>query len=90
MDTATLDIEKPMTVEAALEALKPMRKDALLVINGNVVLGVKPLNGKVAKGYLGPVFETNPKGDPKKRYQGVTFTHLTERSDGQIEETQYW
>ena len=32
MDTATLDIEKPMTVEAALEALKPMRKDAVLVI----------------------------------------------------------
>ena len=81
---------KPMTVEAAIEALKLMRKDAVLVINGGVVLGIKPLNGKVSEGYFGPVFETNLKGDPAKRYQGVTFTHFTERSDGEVEETHYW
>ena len=81
---------KPMTVAELITVLQSKRQDAVPVINGTVILGVKELNGKVEQGYFGPIFKENPKGDSSVRYQAITFTHIDERSDGEVAETHYW
>lgn len=67
-----------------------MRQTAYITINGQIPIGIKPLNGKIQEGYLGPVFRENNKGNSTVRYQALTFIRLTELSNGSIVETEVW
>lgn len=79
-----------MTVEEAIVLLSKMDRRALLVINGETPVDVKPLNGKIVEGYFGKGLQENPKGDPNVRYQAVTFVHHTEISTGDVILHHHW
>lgn len=79
-----------MTVAECIALLQKLNPRAHVVINGIVPRTIIPLSGKVIEGYLGLGFRENPHGNPDVRYQGVTFTHLTEQSDGAVIATHHF
>lgn len=54
--------------------------DAVVVVTGDVVNGVKVVNGRIADGHYNPIFNEAAKGKVK----ALKFTKRTERSDGSV------
>ena len=72
-----------LTVSNLIEILKKQPRDALVVIENDVVIGVDLQTGKLRDGYYNPEFRENPKG----KIKALRFTKRTELSTGEVVES---
>jgi hypothetical protein len=82
-----------MTVEDLMEALKKVDKKSLVFINGIAISGVAEHTGRYnIIDYDGRDAHNNVKfrKTPKGKQNGVTFTHITEGSDGKLCPSDCW
>ena len=82
-----------MTVENLIETLKKFDKNAVVFINGLVVSGVEKHTGRYnAVDYDGRDSSGNVRFRKTQngKQTGITFTHYTESSDGDLYPSEHW
>lgn len=71
-----------MTVKDLIALLKDIDPKTYIVINGEVIQGIKLLDGRVKDGYYNHTFVTTQKS--VNRDKALVFTRLVELTDGEL------